>query len=229
MRTDPGFPADLSQPTRPAWRLVFDAPGLLTRRVNVQRVGQREANVIVDAEGLDATYRAAVRAATETHPNARLQLSYPSGYAVEFALAEAHMFLSISDAAFLGMLRVGDTLQIDDEDIGVAELRPGQGIRLTRPLNGTALAEHEAGTPVTRWVTQFSGAVTAPVYSQGRTTIGLRVVPVAFYPTERVGVPRFNHLPQPDANVVGEDGSVRVPNPRAPHPSQDPRVPRPVA
>ena len=229
MRTDPGFPADPTQPTRPSWRIVFDAATLATQRVKTQRVGQRQATVIIDNEDADVAYAAAVDAATDAEPDARLQLAYPSVYAVENTLAPNHQFLSISDPDFLGILRVGDTLRIDDEDLGVAELRPGQGIRLSRPLNGTALAEHPAGTPIVRWVTQFKGVVVAPVYARGQVTVTLRVVPVSYYPTKKTEAPEYNHLPVPDALVTGTDSNVRVPNPRAPVAPPDSRVPRPVA
>ena len=146
MRTDPGFPADPTAPTRPEWRIVFDAATLDNQRVRATRVGQRTAQVVVDNEDADAGYVTTVEEATETDPRAHLELRYLAG----------------------------------------------------------------------AWSTQFTGVVTAPVYSQGRVTIELRVVEVAFYPTDRVVAPRYNHLPQPDALVAGEDSGVRVPNPGTP-------------
>ena len=75
---------------------------------------------------------------------------------------------------------------------------------------------------VNGWHTQIKGVVTRPVYAGGRVRMELRVVPVAYYPTRRVGVPEFNHLPMPDAIVAASDVNAKervpVPNPRAPRP-----------
>jgi len=76
MRTDPGFPSDQATPTRPRWRIVFDASTLANQRVRANRVGQREAAVTVDNEDADAAYVESVESATATSPGARLQLSY---------------------------------------------------------------------------------------------------------------------------------------------------------